>query len=187
MRVSDFARHLPLSQRGRGDDASVSGDRRGALADVVDRAADLLADLTADAADTAPALAESFLAVARLRAEAAPAAPPERLRAAAQQVRAGRRRSIRELAAGVEALLRLARDLSAEPGVDPYTAGAAALYASAAAPADRRAAVRGNTVRATDAAWSFGSGPALEAPAAQIAAFLLGVSDDPPRRPATGR
>ncbi|KAA9149026.1 hypothetical protein F6B41_19745 [Microbacterium lushaniae] len=183
--MSDFARYLPLSQRGQGDGPSVTADRRGALADVVDRAADLLAD----AGDAPPGLAASFLDVAGLRAEATGRAADGTmpLREVAQRVRAGRRRSIRALAAGVKALLLLARDLSADAGVDPFIAGAAALYASAAAPADRRAAVRGHTVRATDAPWSFGSGPPLEATSAQIAAFLLGVSDEPPRRPATGR
>jgi hypothetical protein len=39
-------------------------------------------------------------------------------------------------------------------------------------------------VRAADGEWAFGTGAVLEAPGTAIAAFLLGVSDDPPRPPA---
>lgn len=186
MRVSRFARFLPLSQRETADEADVSSDRRAAVADVVDRAADLIGAAPATAAERM----ELFLTDAGLRGEAgSPLAedPVAALRTVAVAVRSGRRRSIRTLAATVRALLVLARENGVDAGLDPFLAGAAALYASGSAPADRRAVVRGFTVRATDADWSFGHGPVLEGTASGIAAFLLGVSDDPPRRPVSGR
>jgi hypothetical protein len=184
VRVSGFARFLPLSQREPADESGVSGDRRAALADVVAAAADLLAEASAPAA-----AAERFLDVGGLRADdrARHAAPGERVRAVATAVRAGRRRSIRALARAVRAQLELARDLGRPPRIDPFVAGAAALYACTTAPGDRRAVVRGHTVRATDADWAFGRGPVLAGRSVDIAAFLLGVSDDPPQPPATTR
>lgn len=185
--MSGFARFLPLSQRDSADEAAVSSDRRAAVADVVDRAADLVAAAPAARAD---AVAQSFLEVAGLRGEPVLTAAPDAaalLRAVASGVRAGRRRSIRALAAAVRALLLLAQDLDVDAGLDPFLAGAAALYASGSAPAERRAVIRGFTVRATDADWAFGRGPVLEGTAAGIAAFLLGVSDDPPRPAVSGR
>lgn len=184
--MSGFARFLPLSQRETADEAAVSSDRRAAVADVVDRAADLVAGAPAARAD---ALAESFLAAA-LPGESAPSTAPDaaaRLRAVATGIRSDGRRSIRTLAAAVRALLLLAKELGVDAGLDPFLAGAAALYASGAAPSDRRAVIRGFTVRATDADWSFGRGPTVEGTAAGIAAFLLGVSDDPPRPAVSGR
>ncbi len=44
--------------------------------------------------------------------------------------------------------------------------------------------MKGHTVRATDADWAFGTGPVLEGTGRAIAAFLLGVTDTPPRPPA---
>lgn len=183
VRVSWFARYLPLSQREPVDESTVSSDRRAQLAAVVEAAADLLAE-TRGTAD----VAAGFLRAADLAAEdtRTVSAPPDRVRAAAAAVRTGRRRSIRALARGVRALLTLARDLGREARLDPFIAGAVALYAATTAPGDRRAAIRGHTVRAADADWAFGSGPVLTARATDIAAFLLGVSDEPPRPDATG-
>jgi len=93
------------------------------------------------------------------------------------------RRSIRVLSKALAAALRIAADLGTDLEVDPMTAGAVALYAHGAGPFERRAVVAGHTVRATDAEWAFGNGPVLEGTAVQIAGFLLGVTDDPPRPP----
>jgi hypothetical protein len=180
--MPDFARHLPLSQRTGHDESGVSSDRRDALAQVVEQAAALIVPTGPDR----DGLADAFVDEAGLRSEfdrlaAEHADPLARLTALALTVRAGRRRSIRALASAARALLVLARDLHVEVALDPLTAGSAALHASGTAPLERRAAVRGHTVRASDAGWAFGAGPVLTASATSIAAFLLGVSDDPPR------
>jgi hypothetical protein len=175
-RVADFARFLPLSQRSGADESGLTSDRRAAVADCVERAIALLP------AQGGATRARSFLDDAGLDDvpltgdDAASA-----LATAAATVRGGGRRRTRALARTVRALLTLARERDADPELDPAVAGVVAFWASAHAPADRRAAIAGHTVRASDALWSFGSGPAIVAPAADIAAFLLGVSDEPPR------
>ncbi len=90
-------------------------------------------------------------------------------------------RRTRELSRALRALLLLAGSRGdVTPDVDPLTSGAVALYAATSGPFDRRAVLKGHTVRATDSDWSFGSGPVLEGPSLSIAAFVLGVSDHPP-------
>jgi hypothetical protein len=176
--MSGFARFLPLSQRERSDESSVTTDRRAALAAVVESAADALTG-TPDAAENAG----RFVAGARLDrdATAEPGADPvAELRALAERVRTGGRRGDRALADAVRALLRVPATDAHPVALDPLTAGMVSLYAATSGPSDRRAVVRGRTVRATDAEWSFGAGPVLEATSREIAAFLLGVSDDPP-------
>ena len=183
--MSDFARFLPLSGGPRGAETGVSNDRRGALADIVDRASAIIA---ADAAGRGPLL-PAFLDHADLRDEFAAlavASTPAGLTRLGEAIRTGRRRRARALASGARALLLLARSADTDPGLDATTAGIVSLRLAGSAPFDRRAVVKGRTVRATDADWSFGRGPVLEGTATGIAAFLLGVSDDPPR-PLTGR
>ena len=186
--MSDFARFLPLSGGPRGAETGVSNDRRGALADIVDRASGIIATDAADAAGRGPLL-PAFLDHADLRDEFAAlavASTPAGLTRLGETIRTGRRRRARALASGARALLLLARSADTDPGLDATTAGIVALRLAGSAPFDRRAVVKGRTVRATDADWSFGRGPVLEGTATGIAAFLLGVSDDPPR-PLTGR
>jgi hypothetical protein len=181
--VADFARFLPLSMRGREDESDVASNRRRQLAEVVDLAAALVIGGGARADD----LADAFAAQARLRDEFAGIpgdAAESRLTALAEQVRSGRRRSIRSLAEGARAVLILARDTGVPVQLPTLTAGAVALYAAGSAPLERRAVIKGRTVRAADGEWAFGTGAVLEAPGTAIAAFLLGVSDDPPRPPA---
>lgn len=180
--MADFSRFLPLSLRPRGAEDGVTSDRRAALADLIDQAAELVATAGRGRA----LFAEAFVDEARLRDaydDLSAGGSPVTLADLAAAVRAGRRRSIRALTSGARALLLLARDLDAPAHLDPVTAGAIALHLAASAPYDRRAVVRGRTVRATDADWSFGHGPTLEGTATGIAAFLLGVSDDPPKPP----
>lgn len=165
----------------------MSSDRRAALADLVDRAAELVGGPGAGRG----VFAEAFIDDADLRKDydvVATDASATALGALASVVRSGRRRNTRALASGARALLLLARDLDADPALDPVTAGTVALYLATSGPFDRRAVVKGHTVRATDADWSFGNGPTLEGTATGIAAFLTGASDDPPRPPVvTGR
>jgi hypothetical protein len=181
--MADFARFLPLSQRPRDSEAGVSGDRRTALADLVDRASELVRDNGRRPA----VLIEEFVSDAGLRWEYEALTaddPAAALAALATIVRTGRRRNTRALAAATRALLLLARALDAEVTLSPDTAGAVALYLAAAGPFDRRAVVKGHTIRATDADWAFGNGPVLDGTATGIAAFLAGATDVPPQPPA---
>ncbi|MFJ6652979.1 hypothetical protein ACIQLJ_09320 [Microbacterium sp. NPDC091313] len=159
----------------------MSSNRRGLVADVIDRAAAIIP------AAGGPARARAFLDDAGLDDVAlAGESPAAALRAASDAVRSGPRRRNRVLTRAVRALLVLAAETGADPELDPLTAGVAAFYAAGTAPADRRAAIAGRTVQASDAEWSFGHGPVISADATAIAAFLLGVSDEPPRPPAPG-
>ncbi len=167
--MSGFARHLPLSSRGDVDESAITSDRRVPLAAVLERAAAL--------SDEVPAEASAFAAAAGID----PVADAAGLRAAAAAIRTGPRRRTRALVAAVRALLQLAARRGADPGLDPAIAGMVAFAAAGTAPADRRAVLRGHTVRAADAGWSFGAGPVLEGTATGIVAFLLGESDVPPQ------
>lgn len=188
--MSDIGRFLPLSHRPSGPEPEVTSDRRVALAALVDRAAELVAKdergqtvLARAFADDA-ALGKEYAAVALDDAlDDRPEGASPALTALAAAVRSGRRRNVRALAAGARGLLSLARDLDVEVALDPATAGAVALYLAGSGPFDRRAVVKGHTIRATDADWAFGNGPVLEATSTGIAAFLLGVSDEPPHPP----
>lgn len=164
--MADLSRHLPLSNRPRGDESGVTGDRRHQLAEVVRQAHLLSAG--------APDAVEGFLREARLDGELPGMALPE----IADALDAGARRGIRPLTEAVAALLRLAGPR--EVALDPLTSGAVALYAVTRTPRDRRAVVGTNTLRATDAGWEFGHGPVRAASARQILDFLLGLGDVPP-------
>jgi hypothetical protein len=180
--MTDFSRFLPLSRRLQGDEQGVSSDRRAALADVVDHAAKLVAT---DGQGRA-VFAEAFVDDAGLREDYDAfdtEMPSAALVSVASAIRSGRRRRIRALVAGARALLLLGRDLEVAVELAPATAGAVALYLAGSGPFDRRAVIKGHQIRATDAEWSFGSGPTLEATATGVAAFLLGISDDPPHPP----
>ncbi|MEV8360176.1 hypothetical protein [Microbacterium sp. NPDC076895] len=170
--MADFLRFLPLSGRSRHDEGLVSSDRRQEL----DALLSSLEALT-DAQPTWAAFAtDAGLAGLWRESEGTVAG----FRAAVLQ----QRRGIRVLSRALAAALRVSADLGLDLVVDPMTAGAVALYAQGAGPFERRAVVAGHTIRATDADWAFGSGPVLEGTAQQIAGFLLGVTDDPPRPPA---
>lgn len=176
--MADLAGYLPFSNRPRRDESKVTSDRRTAVAAFVEQAA----RLTAGRPDAA-VLAGAFLHTSGLTADAPPdGTTPQRLAATADTVRNGRRRSIRVLVRTTEALLRLAGEVGTEPEIPADVSGAVALARAGTAPFERRAAISGHTVRATDAGWEFGRGPVLEAPALTIISFLLGVADEPPRR-----
>ena len=186
--MSDLGRFLPLSNRPRGDESAVSTDRREQIADIVTAAAHVIGQ--SDPAH-APTLAVAFLATAGLQKDAAPSgaplAPttdPAALATVAESVRAGRRRGARHLVRATRAYLVLARDADVAPQLDPAVTGAVALSASTTAPFARRAAIGGHTVQAVDHGWQFGRGPLLTGTGVQIVSFLLGVTDEPPRRSA---
>ncbi len=167
---------LPLSNRPREDESGVSSNERAALADVVDDAARLVHG-RADADD----LAARFLAACALpgpegSGEAA-------LLAAGDAVRRGGPRTTRELIAAVRAVLLLADRTGAQAATPPEVLGRVAFHGSIRLPFDRRAVLKGHTVTATDAEWSFGKGPVLEATAEEIVRFVLAISDVAPRRP----
>lgn len=174
--MPDIARFLPLSQRSGGDESAVPSDRREQLAAVVELAA---LHLPADVAD--PSARIEFVRAAGLTGDAA-ATDPDDLAAVSAAVRAGRRRGIRELTMAARAYL--ASPAASRAPLPADVSGGVALYASVSAPHDRRAAIAGHTVRAVDAEWSFGRGPEIIATADAIVAFLTGLSDIPPRRPA---
>lgn len=109
-----------------------------------------------------------------------PAADREAVAAAA-----GRGRTTAELLRATTTLLRASDAADVAVSLSDAALGTTAMLASARLPFDRRAVVSGHTVRASDAGWTLGRGPVLEAPALEIVRFLLGVSDVAPR-PATG-
>lgn len=172
--MADFLRFLPLSARLRGDESAVSTDRRRDVDAVI---ASVLPQVSG------PDDGRRFAADAGLQREwdAAGGDLPA-FRAAVAE----RKRSIRVLARALAAALRVARRTGQELAIDPMIAGAVALHAQGAGPFERRAVVAGHTIRATDADWAFGTGPALEGPSLEIAGFLLGVTDTPPRAPHPG-
>lgn len=167
--MSDLSRHLPLSNRAHGDESRVSGDWKIALSEVVSAAATVVGDDDADAFLSAAGLSQ-------LRGTA--------LGEAAERIRGGRRRRIRDLVDATRALLTVS-----DVALPPSASGPVALYAATRMPFDRRAAIAGTSFTAEDAGWSFGRGPSRVAPARDILRFVLELSDDlPPVGPrATGQ
>lgn len=165
--MSDLSRHLPLSNRERVDETAVTGDWRSELAEVV---------LLAEGLSPAPEARARFLAEAGLDGSDAAS-----LTALAESIRSGRRRRIRALTDATRALLRLA---GARPvALDPTTSGAVVLYATTRMAFDRRAALAGASLRAEDHGWTVGRGATRSAPARDILAFVLGLSDRVPGTP----
>jgi len=65
--------------------------------------------------------------------------------------------------------------------VPARASGAVALRRALEAPTEIKAVIRGCTLAATDADWSFGHGPVLQGTAAELLLFLYGRSDTAPR------
>ena len=164
--MPDLSRHLPLSQHRGRDGAEVSADRRSQIARVLEAARPHLAGEDARAAFTRDAGLAGADPLDEGTAARIAAGPPLRTTDLVRVVRA--------------VLVHVAAPLELPAPV----MGAVALAASASAPFARRAAISGHTVRASDADWSIGRGPELVASSRQIVAFLLGLSDEAPRRPA---
>ncbi len=197
--MADFMHDLPLSWRPRDDEHTVTSDWRESLADVLDHAASALdaalADpergeareaMTPDASDL-ERLTEPLIRAATPRHglfEAPAPVPSVRdtdLRELARRTRSGRKVSVRTLSHAVAAYLALARALGATPELSPRTSGAVALYLAATARTPIRSVISGHALHATDAGWTFGRGPALEAEAVPMVEFLAGQSLVAPR------
>lgn len=177
--MADFARYLPLSNRSRADEAGVTSDRRTAIADAVDEVVRLLAATTDDDAVDC-ARARRFLDESGL-GTGATGGTIDDLRKIAALIRTGRRRNTRLLVRTVRALLVLGDGLGKTPRLDPAVSGAVALSAAGYASFDRRAVLRGHTVRASDEGWAFGNGPVLEGTGRSILRFVLALDDVPPQ------
>ncbi|TXK19416.1 hypothetical protein [Homoserinibacter sp. GY 40078] len=160
--MSEMWRDLPLFGRERADESGVGGGWADDLAAVRDAAAAALA------VHPDPAAADAFDAALR------PARP----------TRSGRPRAVKlaELDRAVYAYLELCRRIGVAPRLPERAAGAVALGRAARATVEIRAVIGGHALRATDAEWSFGRGPMLEAPAAELLEFLAGTGVAP--RPA---
>lgn len=183
--MADFAQHLPLSNRAGVDESNVSSDRRAAIADAVHEAARIIALATEDDA-AHRARARRFLDEAGLGTGAS-GGSAEEMAQLAEALRAGRRRRVGMLVNTVRALLVLGDGLGVEPRLDPAVSGAVALAAEGTAPFDRRAVLRGHTVRATDEGWGFGNGPVLQGTGRSILRFILAIDDVPPQPVSSSR
>ena len=158
----DLARYLPLSGRPRVDESDVTSDWG-------PRLAELLVAIDAFAADLAPEiLARPDVIAAR-----------DRLSSAAAAVTPGRRVRVQALGAVLVEAFELAALTGQRLSVDPITSGAVALDRSLRAPLAIRAVIKNRTLRATDADWSFGSGPELPGTAAALVLFLYGRTGVP--------
>lgn len=166
--MSDIWRELPLSGRERSDE---SGVHRGWDAEVaaVRTNADALLARTSDpdaGAAFAAALSSRRPLAARLRGRDRPA-------------------TLAELDRIVYAYIALSTRLGAEPQIPPRASGAVALGRAAAAPTPIRAVIAGHSLHATDAGWTFGRGPVLEATAVELLTFLSGEGSAAPAPPAS--
>ncbi len=177
--MAEFAKYLPLSNRASADESGVTSDRRSAIAGTVEEAARLLAGASED--DTVHLVrARRFLEEAGLGTGASGGTAGDLIRLA-DTLRSGRRRSTRLLVRTTRALLVLGDSLGVSPSLDPMVSGSVALMAAGTAPFDRRAVLRGHTVRASDEGWVFGHGPVLEGPGRGILRFVLALDDVPPQ------
>jgi hypothetical protein len=162
--MSDLWRELPLSGRRHVDESGVGGGWRTELDAVREAASQALA--THPDAEAADAF------------EAALRTPRPR--------RDGRARPVKlaELDRAVYAYLDLCARLEVAPQLPPRASGAVALGRAAAARTSIRAVIAGHTLRASDAGWEFGRGPALEETAVGLLEFLRGRTLRAPRPPA---
>ena len=103
------------------------------------------------------------------------------LRAGERALASGKRISIKQLDRAVYGYLDLCEALGAVPDLDRTTSGAVALARATSAPTPIRAVIAGHSLRATDAGWSFGRGPELEATAVELLNFLGGRSLQAPK------
>lgn len=95
-----------------------------------------------------------------------------------------RRESLRVLTDVVVTGYDIAAAVGRELELPAVATGAVALARAGAAPADIRAVVRGRSIIAEDAGWSFGRGPALTGSAASIIRFLFERAGVPGSSPA---
>jgi len=205
--VTDWARFLPLSNRDRGDEASVSrnwsratsGMLTGIAAELDAHPSFLELATLRDTVLVADAVREMLGDVRSTRWQrlgarlgAIESLPPavaaiatdelaDAVRAEAMSRSAAQSRTtVRELGA----VLVLALDLRASAGaaidVDPFVSGAVALDLALRAPLSRRSVITARTLVAIDSEWQVGRGPELLATAASIVLFLAGRGGVPP-------
>lgn len=205
--MTDWARFLPLSNRDRGDESSVSRNWSRAtsgmllgLAAVLDARPETL-DLPTLRPGTSVAAATREVLVqlrstrwqrAAARIGAVESANPDAaaltdaeladaVQAEALARSAARARtSVRELGAVLVLALDLRASIGAAIDVDPFVSGAVALDLAVRVRNPRRAVVTARTLVAVDGEWQVGRGPALPATAASIVLFLAGRGGVPP-------
>lgn len=205
--MTDWARFLPLSNRARGDESTVTRNWSRAtsgmllgLTAVLDARPDVLT-LPTLRPDTSVAAATREVLVtlrstrwqrAAARIGAVESASPDTaaltdseladaVQAEALARSAARARTtVRELGAVLVLALDLRASIDASIEVDPFVSGAVALDLALRAPHPRRAVVTARTLVAVDGEWQVGRGPALPATAASIVLFLAGRGGVPP-------
>jgi hypothetical protein len=183
--MPDFIHELPFSWRPQRDESAVSSDWGPELAVVLTTAAELI-DQQLTEASQADLWSGPFLAAARIELPDGEPASTAAIRASAGALESGRRVSIKRLDRAVYAYLDLCERLESVPTLEATTSGAVALARAASAPTPIRAVIAGHSIRATDAGWSFGSGPELQAAAVELLQFLGNRSLQAPRpAPAT--
>jgi len=206
--VTDWARYLPMSNRGRDGDAAVSRTwSRPAsglllsLASLLESHPEALTRQTLRPGVTVEAAVRELLTQRRwnrwqrfasaIGAQESPspevaAIDADRLapvvREDAVALSGARARcSIREFGEILVAALDLGTALDVDLGVDPFASGAVAIDLAVRAPAPRRSVLTARTLVAVDSEWQVGTGPALPATAASIVLFLAGRGGVPPR------
>lgn len=208
--MTDWGRHLPLSNRPRRDESAVTGDRSRPAAAVLIALADALA--AQPGLVTAPTLVDGVsvdralrLAVTRMRWSAwqrilaavgildAPSDElaavdatdlPEVLRVEAADRLAGRRPTgVRPLGEAVVVALDIATRHALPLTIDPDALGAVALDLAMRQPIDRRAVLQTRALRAVDGGWQVGAGRPLYARSAGIVLFLAGLAGLPEELP----
>ncbi|MEJ3405600.1 hypothetical protein WDJ51_12730 [Rathayibacter sp. YIM 133350] len=218
--MSDFARHLPLSQRGRQDESGVSAHWGHDMARMLDALGARLAEGDDDAWQAASlrtgctvhesvaylvtrlstsrrqrlgsislGLLENLFSLRATEAGIARRAGAalsrtdllEQLRSLATAAGAGTGHAgIRELETVVVGTLDVSIPLGLDVPIPPAASGAVALRRALTAPTEIKAVVRGRSLAATDAGWSFGHGPELVDTAAGLLLFLYGRSNTAP-------
>jgi uncharacterized protein (TIGR03083 family) len=118
-----------------------------------------------------------------LSADEAARSPEElvaRIRAIAAGKRAGTgRKRLPELLEVVVHAFDIAHALRADLELDARSTGAVAVARAAIAPASIRGVLRARTLRASDAGWSVGHGPVIEATASTLIMYLFGRTPRP--------
>ena len=208
--MTDWARFLPLSNRERAADATVSRDRSPAVSGLLSAIAvvldarpvlltapilrpsvtveaavrELLSELGAPWwrrwARAVGALESPRPEVAAIEADALSSALHARAAALADPER---RASIHDLRAAVVLALELNAAHDAAIAIDPLACGAVALDLALRSRLPERAVVTARSLVATDGEWRVGRGPELRAPGAAIVLFLAGRADVPPESP----
>jgi hypothetical protein len=208
--VSDWARHLPLSNRGRRDESGVTADRSAAtaavlvaLAETLTARPDLLSAPTRqDGVRVEHALRQALTRMRWSRWQRVLAsvgaldAPDDELRdapvtalpdlmrvEAAERVSGSRPTSVRALGEVAVLALDLRSTHDADITVDPDALGAIALDLALRQPIDRRAVLGARALRAVDGGWQVGTGRPLYATSADIVLFLAGRAGLPAELP----